>query len=273
MTYEQLFSEWLESKGLSRKTVRDYSLYQKRIEAKGGLTQENCDLLCRHIRNVASRGFLKNYKEFLYLHAETKQERIRLKKIYIPPLKSKKRTLKNILTEEEVLELARNMPSEGSKLMVAIMFYCGLRISELLNIRMNDFNWNTWWENTENNGLLRVKRKGDKYQYVPVKSWIMEFVLEWTNKTYAHEEKTVKGQPIFPLSHTAFRDKLNKSAEKVLGRRINPHLLRHSFAVHLVKKGWDINFIKEFLGHENISTTEIYATVPKEEIIKKYAEL
>ncbi len=144
-----------------------------------------------------------------------------------------------------------------NKAMIETLYGCGLRVSELIGLRLSDIFF------TE--GYVRVVGKGDKQRLVPLNDTVAKLM-----KLYIDQRRTMKVSPqavdvLFlnsrggALSRVMVFHVIRDLAEKAgISRSISPHSLRHSFATHLLEGGADIRQVQELLGHESIITTEIY---------------
>jgi len=172
-------------------------------------------------------------------------------------------SLPETLTETEVEHLLASieprMPMDYRDLAVLEMLYAsGLRISELANATLDQLSMDE--------GFIRVTGKGNKTRLVPVGRRAREAVQAWldkgrpamvTRKTGSHLILGIRGQPLT----TQRLWQIVKARAAAVDLVVYPHLLRHSFATHLLGGGADLRVIQEMLGHANISTTQIYTHV------------
>jgi len=170
--------------------------------------------------------------------------------------------LPSVLTKEEVKKILETMDTKKSKLMVSLMYACGLRVSELVNLKVNDFDFN------EKVGFVRqAKGKKDRIFNIPL------FLLEDLKKQ-AENQSNSKSEFLFSgnngkLTERNLQKIVSLAARKAgIKKSVHCHTLRHSFATHLLEDGIDIRKIQELLGHASISTTQIYAHVSTEELKK-----
>ena len=192
--------------------------------------------------------------------------------LYIPKTK---KTLPNTLTEEEVdklldIKLADNY-SYRNKAMLELMYGTGLRVSELVNLKLQDIDLD--------NDIIRTFGKGSKERIIPIGDYAKEYLTEYIYKHRGMMLKSKKCEYIFINNHgngltrQAFFKIVKKLAlEKNITAEISPHVLRHSFASHLLKHGADLRTIQELLGHSDISTTQIYTHISKEELKENYID-
>lgn len=178
------------------------------------------------------------------------------------------RSLPKALAESEVENLLRAPPDTAlglrDRAMLELMYATGLRVSELVGLRADQVNLRQ--------GVLRVTGKGGKERLVP----IGELATDWLQR-YLSESRPVlvKGARVDALFVTARRAgmtrqmfwilvKKHAQAVGIASQRISPHVLRHSFATHLLNHGADLRALQMLLGHSSLSTTQIYTLVAKE---------
>lgn len=190
----------------------------------------------------------------------------------------KDKTLPSFLTEEEVEKLIEenkpekvlsrdlNYPFAFRDYAILMLLYSsGIRRSELVNLNVGDVDFFS--------GFIRVYGKGRKERMVPVG----ENALKAINDYLKTRNDVVPSDPLFlnkkggRLSDTSIFLLLNKMAKRArFTRKIKPHMLRHSFATHLLNNGCDIRVVSEMLGHSSLSTTQIYTHLSIEKIKEVY---
>lgn len=281
MIPQKQFIDWLETRGLRPNTIGQYTAWLKNMAKLEKFNQQTVNRFIAKYKTNVARAFLRNYKEFLLRNPDefklTDAQVNTIRNIDIPKRKAKKRPTPKPLSLQQILLIEKHMKKEPAKIMLLLSFYCALRVSELLEIRLIDFNWKEWRENQQKPGLLKVKGKGGKVEYIPVKAEIMKRIRTWINSNYKKGEYD-KRQVLFPLGVKSPRfkwyDYLRKTSLKAIDVPVNPHMLRHACAMYLRnERGWSIDEVKEFLRHADISTTQIYARVSKEKIMDKYADI
>jgi len=154
--------------------------------------------------------------------------------------------------------------------MLSLIYACGLRRSELLNLKLQDTSTSLSAGIDSSRGMLRVNQgKGRKDRMVPISEKILELLREY----YRYEkpsvylfEGTKQGQTYSPTS----LQEVLKSAVKKAGikKPVTLHWLRHSYATHLLESGTDLRYIQELLGHNSSKTTEIYTHVSQKSLQK-----
>jgi integrase/recombinase XerD len=151
-----------------------------------------------------------------------------------------------------------------NKAIVETLYSCGLRVSELVNLKLSGLYFD--------DGYVRVTGKGDKERLVPIGDEAVKLIHIYLENIRVHLTVAKGNEDIVFLSRRG--QKLSrvmifmiiKEAAKKAGitKKISPHTFRHSFATHLVEGGADLQAVQEMLGHESITTTEIYTHLDRE---------
>lgn len=170
--------------------------------------------------------------------------------------------LPNVLSKEEVKRILNSLTNEKHRVMLSLIYACGLRRSELLQLAPADI------ERSRN--LLRIKQaKGFRDRIVPISDRTIEMVDTYISR-YTPERYIFEGQnPGEPYSATSIEKVLKNGCAKArIGKPVTLHWLRHSYATHLLEAGTDLRYIQELLGHKSSKTTEIYTHVTTKSIQK-----
>ena len=177
-------------------------------------------------------------------------------------------SLPKFLIKEEVERLlaSPNLTTDTGirdKAMLEVLYATGLRVSELINLKLNDLNLDL--------GVLTTLGKGSKERIVPLGTSAIEWIIKYlpvrhrmhknSNSLYLFINK--KGEP---LTRQVFWKIIVEYGEQSKIGHITPHLLRHSFATHLLENGADLRSVQMMLGHKDISTTQIYTHVTNERL-------
>ena len=180
-----------------------------------------------------------------------------------------KRTLPDTLSFEEIENIIAQIDlskSEGgrNKAILETLYSCGLRVTELVNLRISCLFLDV--------GFIRVIGKGDKERLVPIGSEAIKYINMYKHEIRVHI-KIKPGQEDYlflnrrgsKLTRVMIFLMLKELAIKAgIVKNISPHTFRHSFATHLVEGGADLRAVQEMLGHESITTTEIYTHLDRE---------
>lgn len=178
------------------------------------------------------------------------------------------RKLPDTLSENEINELIASIDlshsqGERNRTIIETMYSCGLRVSELITLKISDL----FFEE----GFIRVIGKGNKERFIPIHQTAQKYILFYIRDIRSHiQEKKGFEDTLFLNRHGKGLTRqmifmiLKGLAIKInLNKKISPHTLRHSFATHLLKNGADLRAIQQMLGHESITTTEVYIHLDK----------
>ena len=254
------FLKYNKNKKIKDISNKDLKEYVKSLN-KENLTEKSIS------RNISC---LKSFYKFLLISKYVKDNPS--DSLYIPKTK---KTLPKTLTVDEVLKLLdielKDPFSYRNKAMLELMYATGIRVSELVNLKLEDVDFSL--------DLIRVFGKGNKERAIPIGEYAKEYLEKYIYEYRGLLLKGVQVDYLFLNNHgkkmtrQGFFKIIKKIAdEKEIKSFISPHILRHSFASHLLKYGADLRTIQELLGHSDISTTQIYTHISREELKKNYEE-
>lgn len=180
-----------------------------------------------------------------------------------------RRKLPDVLTIYEINNLLGSIDAskpEGmrNKAIIEVLYGCGLRVSELVGLKISDLNFES--------EFVKVTGKGNKERIIPIGATALNLIRIYITEVRVHLN-IKKGNEDFiflnrigtSLSRISVFTMIKSLAEKIgLNKSISPHTLRHSFATHLVEGGADLRAVQEMLGHSNITTTEIYTHLDRD---------
>lgn len=212
------------------------------------------------IRKIASlRGFFK----WACANEKTKSNpTLTLEQPKIP------QKLPKVMTAEEINSILNQDLSKLHRVIIELLYGCGLRVSELVNLKINDFDLNGKY--------LECTGKGSKDRIVPlgkkaisaIKNYLPE--REYTLQKYNLQSKQLlineKGKQVTRQEVYTFIHEQGKKLHKA----ISPHTLRHTFATHLLENGADLRVVQELLGHSDVSTTQLYTHISKKRLKEVY---
>lgn len=207
---------------------------------------------------------LKSFYQFLVLEKKIAADPMEL--IDTPRIG---RYLPTVLAVEEIAAIIDHIDlslPEGhrNKAIIETLYGCGLRVSEAVNLRLSHLHFSE--------GFIRVVGKGDKERLVPISETAQKAILNYVDGQ-RQQLKIKKGEEDFVflnrrgarLSREMIFMMIKKAAADAgIVKTISPHTFRHSFATHLVEGGADLRAVQDMLGHENITTTEIYTHLDRE---------
>lgn len=150
--------------------------------------------------------------------------------------------------------------------MIEVLYGCGLRVSELIDLKMSNINFKE--------SYLKVEGKGDKARFVPLAAYTAELIKQYIKEIRSKYKINKKCEDILflnsrgsSMSRVIVFIIIKELTEKAgINKKISPHTFRHSFATHLLQNGADLRYIQEMLGHSSITTTEIYTHLKNEEL-------
>lgn len=191
-------------------------------------------------------------------------------------LKKKNLRLPRFFYEKEIAVLFEAVKGKEpldfrNEALLEVLYGTGIRLSECKNIVMNDIDFDL--------GILLIRGKGNKERYVPFGHYAAAAIQEYLEKgrdilmvKYEKQHNYLfVNQYGTPISSSGIEYVLNQIIKKSsLTSKIHPHMLRHTFATHLLNNGADMRTVQELLGHASLSSTQIYAHVTKEHLQKNY---
>jgi integrase/recombinase XerD len=259
---DQLDTE-LKLRGFSVQTIKTYTRHNKLF----------LDYVKKEPKDV-SEGDIKSYLAHVISDEKASPRTVALKKaalkfLYdelmkkgIVNLKTPKIPKSNpiVLTKEEVRLLINSAPRDKSRLIMELIYSSGLRVSECVTLKVNDLDLD--------NKIIRVKSgKGNKDRITIFSSNIIPELKRYILTLDKDEVYLFPNSKGSNLSVRNIQKLIQKSAVKAgIKKKVSPHTLRHSFATHLLEDGTDIRLIQELLGHSQLSTTQIYTHVSKEQL-------
>lgn len=199
------------------------------------------------------RQFIGAMKQFKKMHPLTNFE--------VPDSLRPKpsRLLPAVLSKEEILDILRATKNLKHRLSLAIIYASGFRISELLNLKLADID-------IDRRQIKISQSKGRKDRYVGLAESILPLLQNYIG-TYRPKVFLIEGKPSERYSPESVRSFLHRSCLAAgIRKRVTPHMLRHSFATHLLESGVDIRYIQELLGHRDPKTTMIYTHVTRKDL-------
>ena len=268
-------------KGLSKNTTssyrRDLNKFSKFLKASGvndfeSLTEEMCSAWIADLfqNNVSARSIQRHVSSargfFNYLKKSGVVRNSPFELINSPKSPSH---LPNILSPEEVSQLLnfkpKNVQEKRDLAIIELIYSSGLRVSETVNTNLGDFE--------DNKNFLRVLGKGSKTRLVPVGRYAKNAIEDWIierNKLATKDSSLFVNLRGKRITTRSVQQRLKNIAIMQGLPPVNPHMLRHSFATHLLESSGDLRSIQELLGHSSLSTTQIYTRLDYQHLIKVY---
>ena len=270
-------------RGLSENTINNYRLdvtkliqylnnheiYLSPIHISKVTLQEFIYALAKKVNPRSQSRIISGLKGFFnYLIFEDYRETNPLDTIDSPKLGRK---LPDTLSETDIDRLiaAINLSSpqgERNRAILEVLYGCGLRVSELTHLKISDL----YFEE----GFIKVNGKGDKQRFVPIIESTIKFITIYKDSVRNHQTIADDHRDVLflnrrgkQLTRAMIFTIIKQLAVKInLNKKISPHTFRHSFATHLLENGADLRAIQLMLGHESITTTEIYTHVDRKHL-------
>ena len=280
----QILSQYLEfleiEKGLSANTIdaykRDLTAFLDFCTEKGA--EELCDIERTHIN-----GYILKLHEEKYTSTSVMRKTASLRGFFKwlcaneicntnPALTLEQpkipKKLPKVMTIEEINTILSQNLTKLERVILELLYGCGLRVSELVNLKINDIDISAKY--------LQCTGKGSKERIVPIGSKALkaikdyekerDFILQKNRQTskillIKEDGKNITRQDVYTFIH--------KQGEKI-HKSISPHTLRHSFATHLLENGADLRVVQELLGHSDVSTTQLYTHISKKRLKEVY---
>ncbi len=277
-------------RGLSENSIINYSLDVKKlmrwletnemqispIEISEETLQQFIYEIAKAVNPRSQSRLISGLKGFFnYLIFEDYRKTNPLELIESPKLGRK---LPDTLAVEEIDSLISaidlgSKQGERNRAILETLYGCGLRVSELTNLKISDLYFDE--------GFIKVTGKGDKQRLVPIGPITEKYIDIYRKEIRVHQviapmakDTVFLNQHGKPLTRAMIFTIVKRLAEKAgIRKTISPHTFRHSFATHLLENGADLRAIQQMLGHESITTTEIYTHIDRKhltEVINRY---
>lgn len=282
--HHYLVSEKMKSENTVKSYISDLQNYLYYISEKlniddvTAITTENIQKYLVYLKKLgysptsSSRALsaIKSFHKFLFLEKRAKHNPA----IHLSSPKLDKK-LPTVLSVDEVLTLLNSLKKDTplhqrDQAMIETMYATGLRVSELVNLKLQDLHLT--------NKMISVYGKGEKERFVPINDYATKILREYIIESRSQLVKPSKDKGYVFVNHLgdgitrqSFFKLIKEQCQLVgITKDVSPHTLRHSFATHLLEAGVDLRLIQEMLGHEDISTTQIYTHLSKQKIKEIY---
>ena len=260
------FKRWLSSKRYSANTIKTYSdalhtflkyYHHKPIEqiTNDDVIGFNNDYILKNKLSASYQNQVVNGVKLFF--KEIQGATINIDLVHRP---KREKLLPNVLSKEEIKQILNAPTNIKHKAMLSLIYACGLRRSELLNLKPNDID--------SKRGVIIIRQaKGKKDRIAPLSEKILVMLREYY-KAYKPATWLFEGQTINEkYDERSLASVLKRALEKTdISKPVTLHWLRHSYATHILESGTDLRYIQELLGHKSSKTTEIYTHVSTKNI-------
>lgn len=277
-----LYLEFIEiEKGLSLNTVdayrRDLEFFLDNFSTKSSLDEISRQDIGNYIRTLKENDYspssitrkissIKSFFKWAYITNYAKfNPTLTLELPKMP------KRLPKVVSVKEISEMLSDNLSLMESLIIELLYSCGFRVSELVNLKLNDINLKSKY--------VLCLGKGSKERIVPLgdvaKLKIEEFLPErdlYTKKFNNNTKKLLINSKGRLINRQDIYNLIHKQG-KIIHKNISPHTLRHSFATHLLENGADLRIVQELLGHSDVATTQLYTHISKKRLKDVYFEI
>ncbi|MGM5485284.1 MAG: tyrosine-type recombinase/integrase [Nanobdellota archaeon] len=226
------FLEWLGSKDLIKAVVKDYILVLSKRNYSSSTIRQIRASLAFFFKNVLGKDYMSDE---------------------VPAMKRKK-TLPKTLPKDKIENFISSLDNLKHRLIVSLLYSSGLRVGELVNLKRTDID-------TKRNLIFIRQGKGKKDRVTILSENVKKDLLDHLCR------KDSSCDYLFEGRNGKYTVKSVQNILKRLDKGVTPHMLRHSFATHLLEKGVDIRYIQKLLGHSHLRTTSIYTHVSKKDYL------
>jgi integrase/recombinase XerD len=260
------FKRWLQSKRYSENTIKTYiealKVFIDFNDAKVLNEISNDDFILFNTEYILKRKLSSSYQNQVLnaiklFFSIIKDKKLELEKLHRP---RKEHKLPNVLTKKEVKQILEVHRNSKHKVMLSLIYSCGLRRSELLNLKPLDVD--------SKRGVLIIRQsKGMKDRIAPLSEKVVvmlrQYYIEFKPKVWLFEGQRAGEK----YDERSLANVLKQALAKLkMKKPVSLHWLRHSYATHLLEAGTDLRYIQEILGHKSSRTTEIYTHVSTKSI-------
>ena len=277
-----LYLEFIElEKGLSPNSIeayrRDVEFFLECFSTKTNLDEISRHDISNYIRFLKENNYaitsitrkISSIKSFFKWACTTNYAKNNPAQLIELPKRPKK--LPKVMTLKDIEEILSHDLSKLEAVILELLYSCGFRVSELVNLKMTDINLKARYVLCFGKGSKeRLVPIGEKAitkinEYLPERDFIIKKNKLDTKFLLLHENgRLVTRQDIYNLVH---------SQGEIIHKNISPHTLRHSFATHLLENGADLRVVQELLGHSDVATTQLYTHISKKRLKEVYFQI
>jgi len=247
-------------RGFSRQTIKSYTYNVERFLSfleKSRLNLNNeairSYLLVQDVGTNTSR---LQYASISFFFREVLNKPFTFEEV---PIKKKEKQLPKVISQDKIKAMINETKNLKHRLLIKLLYSSGLRLQELIDLKRKDIDF-------ERNVLNVKKGKGNKDRITLISENLKMDLLKYYSNNIFKTEYVFEGR-MGKYTKKSVQKVLDLAGKKV-GIKVTPHMLRHSFATHLLEAGTDIRHIQKLLGHSDLKTTEIYTHVSNKELLK-----
>ncbi|MDF2934184.1 MAG: putative integrase/recombinase y4qK [Chryseobacterium sp.] len=260
MKYSKIFRQKLEIARYSPSTIKTYiSTLASFFKAIHNVSVEEVDenVVEKYIyREIKEKNISQSYQKHILGSIKLFYEVVFNRKFSLSHLYPKRveHSLPKYLNKEDILKMLNLTENLKHKSIISLLYGCGLRVSELVNLKITDIDSNA--------GIISIiQSKGKKDRYVMLPQSVLPLLREYF-KNNSPKIYLFEGSVGEQYSARSVQQIVKQAALKAkIPKPVTPHILRHSFATHLIENGTDIRYVQELLGHSSLLTTQIYTHI------------
>ena len=255
------FETWLKGRRYSTRTIKVYlnaiNVFLNYFADKDPGDITNSDLVLFNRNYILKRGYSASYQNQVINAIKLYYQKIEKRQLSIEEIERprKYRPLPKVISKQVVEQMLVSIPNFKHKTALTLVYACGLRRSEILNLKLMDLD-------SKRKTLTVINGKGQKDRVLPLSDKLMDMIIRYY-KMYRPKKYLIEGQsPGEQYSETSIENIFHKYLGKIIkNHSFTLHCLRHSYATHLLEAGVSLRYIQELLGHKSSKTTEIYTWV------------
>ena len=211
--------------------------------------------------------YLEKFDNIIYVKDTNPEQLVNIQQILTIKCKKEIKKEFDYLTKDEVDKFLNSIPTDSNKgirdyTLLMLLYDSGARAQEIINLKVEDLR-------LDSNPIVRLFGKGNKYRTVPITNNTKDILIKYININELSNNSILFPNPKCNYAITKMITHIIDKYSNILNKNIHPHTFRHSRAMHLLEAGVNLIYIRDFLGHNSIETTEIYAKV--NENIKRQA--
>ena len=247
-------------KGFSNQTIKSYTYNVEKFldfleKSRLNLSKEGVKLYLLS-QNLSVNSSRLQYASISFFFREILEKPFSFEEV---PIKKKEKQLPKVISKEKIKEIINLTDNLKHKLIIKLLYSSGLRLQELIDLKRKDIDFER--------GIIHVKKgKGNKDRITLISEALKLDLLKYYSNNIFKTEYVFEGRNGKYTKKSV--QKVLDEAGKKAGIRVTPHMLRHSFATHLLEQGTDIRYIQKLLGHSDLKTTEIYTHVSTKDLSK-----